>query len=440
MVNVANRKVKGRDSARRSGFKYVKRDPEAIRKRAERKGGRYDSPFSADVDVFRPKEGDNAIRILPPTWDNHEHFGYTVFAHRYIGPEESTYLCPRKMKNKPCAVCDACEECRRSGETDEAKRLQPTEMQVYWILDRAENAKVPQVYMVHWMADRDIAGFTRNPKSGAALYVDHPDDGYDLLIRRTGSGLRTRYTYSFDREASPIHESEKTQEKILEYIQDNPIPKMLKYFPNDYLERLISGTTPEKDEDLDDDDDTDERDRDAEDEQEDREARASKGKKKKARRPARDDEVDDDDDADAGEADDKGRASRRASRASRDADDDDGDDDDAPFDEDESDADEDGDSEDDGDEDVVEATEDEDEDEGDSDADEDEDGDSDADEDEDEDEAPRKRKPERERPSVRAKKNGRGRSRDDEDERPRKPKRIERVRREPRREERRTRR
>lgn len=251
MVNVRGRE---RRPAQRkaAGFVYRERSADAVKKRAERKGGRFDSIFKQSFDSWRPKVGANRIRILPPTWDDFDHYGFRIFVHRFIGPDNSTYLCPSKMLNKKCPICAAVKETRDAGEEEEAKRMSAVEQFVYWVLDRDEKDPSPELTAFSWTMDRDIAKLTIDDRTGKILLIDHPDDGFDLTFDRDGQGMKTRYSaYRIDRESSPISEDEAEQEEVLSLISKNPIPDCLQYYPPDYLQRMLDGTASEKDEDLD---------------------------------------------------------------------------------------------------------------------------------------------------------------------------------------------
>lgn len=251
MINRLSRKPEGRE--RKQGFVYKKRDPSAVKARAEQKGGGFDSPFKQGIDTFRPKAGDNLIRFLPPTWDDHEHYGYEIWLHRRIGADNSSYLCLSKMQDKPCPICKAAKEARDAGEQDEAKAMQAAKVVCAWVIDRDGDTQ-PVLYPMSWTMDRDIAALCINNKTGATLLIDHPDEGYDVTIKRSGHGLQTRYFgIAIDRDPSPIDESEKKQDKIIEYIQENPIPSTLHFYDAAYLEKVLEGTAEAKDEELDED-------------------------------------------------------------------------------------------------------------------------------------------------------------------------------------------
>lgn len=301
--------------SRGSSFKYHERDSDAVRKRAEQKGGKFDSILKSGFDSWRPADGENVIRILPPTWDEHDHYGYDIWVHSYVGPDKSTYLCPQKMLNKPCPICKAQREAHNAGEEEDAKQLQPTRRVAVWLLDRDADRPMPVLWTMSWSQDRDIAALCQNKRTGKVLLIDHPNHGYDILFSRTGKGLNTRYVgLAVDREETAALEDEDELEKVLEYIQENPIPDTLNFYDEAYLANVIEGTIEGKDEDLEDDD------------SKDRGSRGSASRDrdgKSARKPSRrgEDEVEEEpDDDDRRE---RSRGGKSARNPSRDADEDD---------------------------------------------------------------------------------------------------------------------
>jgi hypothetical protein len=213
--------------------------------------------------------------------------------HRFIGSDSSNYICLNKMKGKHCPACAEQKAAKDGGEEDEAKQLAYAKRCWVWIIDRADKTETPQIWDMSWSQDRDISGLTYF-KSGKVLLIDHPDDGYDVIVKKTGSGLKTKYSFNIERDSSPISDDEEKQEEILNYIQEHPIPTVLNFFSADHIAKKLEGTTEERDEDLDDDDETPrkrragKRSRD-EDEDEDEAPR------KKKRKPAEDEDDDDDD-------------------------------------------------------------------------------------------------------------------------------------------------
>ena len=75
-----------------SKFKYKRGSDETVQKRAQGTGGDWDGYTNAEYPVFRPKEGESNLRIMPPTWDYDEwgdNWAIEVWLHRDIGPDNN---------------------------------------------------------------------------------------------------------------------------------------------------------------------------------------------------------------------------------------------------------------------------------------------------------------------------------------------------------------
>lgn len=240
---------------KKTSFVYKPRDQKTIKDRANRTVVTFDSPFKQGFDTYTPQQGDNLIRYLPPTWDDSDHYGYTVFMHFGIGPGYgSAYLCLRKMLNKPCPACEAQKIAIDAGEKNEADALKPSERIVSWILNReGDNPEQPVIYNQSWTQDRDITALCVNERTGEILMIDHPDKGFDINFKRKGVGLKTDYYgWQVDRSDSPISDNSKVQDEILDYIYQNSIPSVLNFYSYDHIKAALSGAVEEKDETLDD--------------------------------------------------------------------------------------------------------------------------------------------------------------------------------------------
>jgi hypothetical protein len=304
---MVNRLIGKRDKKEQRGirYKYKARSDEAIKKRATQTGGRYDTPFVNGVETYRVNQGDNAFRILPATWDEYDHYGYDIFVHSYVGSNSSTYLCLRKMgKAKTCPICEAAEEAASAGDKEAEKELRVTHRVAMWVIDRQKESEGPKLYSMPWSQDRDIAALCMVKKGkGKSLLIDHPDAGFDVLIQRSGTKFNTRYFgLAIDRESTPISDDQRQQDKWIEYIQDNPIPDILKFYDEEYLRRAIEGTVEAKDKDLDEEEEGDD----------DRSTRRAKrgsddDDRRSSRRSSRHEEEDpEDEEQEEGEGDDEG--------------------------------------------------------------------------------------------------------------------------------------
>lgn len=98
-------------------------------------------------EVYKVKEGDNFIRILPPIGDEDD-FGLDIWVHNYIGVDKGSYLCRAKVLGKTCPLCDLHKEMIMGGRDEEAGVLAPKRRTLYWILDTSDKpqSKNPLIF------------------------------------------------------------------------------------------------------------------------------------------------------------------------------------------------------------------------------------------------------------------------------------------------------
>ncbi len=227
-------------------FSYPKRSVEDVQRRAKQSSGRYDSYLTAEVTWFRPKPGENCIRLIPwlsgddkdyakyeEKWGNH--WGIDIIVHRNVGQDNGTYLCLDKMKGEPCPPCDAW----RGEDLDE---LKPSDRVLCWLIDRNDEKAGVQAWSMPLGVSKDISAASQVKGSGEVLLIDHPDEGYDVFFDVEGEKKRTQYKrVSVARDPSSLAESQKTQDAWLMHVLDNRLPDLLKYYETEYLEKILSG-------------------------------------------------------------------------------------------------------------------------------------------------------------------------------------------------------
>ena len=246
---------------------YIQRTAADIKSRADQKiGEEWDSVFKKGVDIFKPKLGDNSIRILEPTWEFEEgerkHYGKNVWIHAFVGIENGSYVCLKKMKKERCPICEAAQEAKSAGDDNDAKKLTAKCRVVMWLINRdADDPTIPEIYSMSQTMDRDIAAICSDPRTGKVLYIDHFDCGFDVYFRGEQKVFNAvkfvnPAAYQIAREESPIADDDKTVDKIRDYIWDNPVTSMLNYQTPEYLEKIMSGTSESRDEELDEEEET----------------------------------------------------------------------------------------------------------------------------------------------------------------------------------------
>lgn len=227
-------------------YRGKQRTVESVVRKSKQSGGSYDSYLIGDAPKYSPKEGECTVRILPGSWEDTEKWGdgwdIGVHVHHSVGPDNGAYLCLDKMKGEPCPVCDAR---RDAVDEDEKNQLRASQRFLCWVIDRDNEKAGPMLWSMPISLFREINIRSVDKKSSAPILIDDPEEGYDIIFNRTGTGIKTKYTaVEVVRDASPLHEDEKLQQRWLDYITEHPLPDMLNFFEADYVEKVLFGKAP----------------------------------------------------------------------------------------------------------------------------------------------------------------------------------------------------
>lgn len=236
---------RGREESGRGGgrsFEYKKRDPSKLNERSKSLGGGdFDKIIRDGVGTFTPADGDNMVRILPPTWDNPDHYGYDIWMHYKVGPDEQAYLCLQKMKGEDCPICEERKKADADGDGDDdyAKELKPKQRVLVAVIDRDNEKEGVLAWSMPWTIDKDLISRSQDKRTGEVLSLDDPNEGYDVEFKKEGKGKGTKYIgIALARRESPLG-----NKKWLEWIQDNPLPTLLQYFDYDHIASVFGGTS-----------------------------------------------------------------------------------------------------------------------------------------------------------------------------------------------------
>lgn len=235
------------------GFVYRGKDRTAdeVQKKAKEGSRDYDGPYKSGLPIFKPKEGENCVRILPsgdpknPDWD------LVIHSHYNVGSDNARYLCLDKMKGEPCPVCEAAAE---TTDEEEQYQLRAGKGAICWVIDRDNEKEGPQLWSIPFSNVRNEI-YTRSvdKKSRTPILIDDPEEGYDVLFTRKGTDKKTKYSgVEVSRDPSPLAESEKVQQRWLDYITEHPLVDCLNYFEYDYMKKVLYGKAAKKDDEDDD--------------------------------------------------------------------------------------------------------------------------------------------------------------------------------------------
>lgn len=225
-------------SGGRGGFEYQRRSAEDTRQRASKGANDFDRIMKEGVKMWKPNDGDNRIRILPPTWAKAKHFGLDIYVHYGVGPDRQSYLCLNKMEQDGgCPVCEEREIARRDEDEKYAKELEAKRRVLVYLIDRDHEKEGPQVWAMPWTLDRDIVKVCQDKSSGEVLEIDHPEEGYDVTFEKKGSKDRTEYLgVSIARRSSPLGKDE-----WLDHAVDFPLDTQLNYFDHEHIAKVFNG-------------------------------------------------------------------------------------------------------------------------------------------------------------------------------------------------------
>lgn len=227
-------------------FEYQERTKEQYDERATGSGSR-EKILKNGFKIFTPREGNNKIRILPPTWEKAKHYGLDLWTHYNIGRDNSSYLCLLKMKGDRCPVCEEVEKNIDKAYTDTIKAKKKILM---WVIDRNDEKTGPQLFLMPPKMDRNFVLQSSEEDTGELYFIDHPVKGFDISFRREGTGLATRYDgEKISRVKKELSTNPEEMSAWMDYIMDNPVPETLVWKDCNYIKKVFHGGTAALDED-----------------------------------------------------------------------------------------------------------------------------------------------------------------------------------------------
>lgn len=215
-------------------FVYKARPEEAWSKRSKQSGSQYEGFIIDAFKTFVPKK-ENWIRILPPTWDNPQHYGLDIWVHYGVGPNNASVLCTNRMLKEKCPLCEAEARAEAQGRED-SRQFKPTRRVLVWLIDRNEEKNSPLLWAAPWTVDRDISKVSRDRQTGELYQIDHPEAGYDVTFDREGEGMNVKYVgVALARRPTPVAEN------YLKFITENPVPTSLNWRSYEEVQALFEG-------------------------------------------------------------------------------------------------------------------------------------------------------------------------------------------------------
>lgn len=239
----------------RRAFDYKPPTYEEANRLSQRRGSMFDGIVKQNgPKFFKPKGGDNFIRILPPTWENARHYALDVKIHRNVGADKQSYLCLTENEGSTEKVCPICQErqemARVRAPQAEIDALRANTSLFIYLIDRSTESQGPQIWGISNRSDAEILSQSLEKRQQVYLPIAHPIDGFDVEFTREGEGLNTRYRgFKVARTSSPITDDPDRFDQWLNYIEDNPIPDILQFYPAERIKMVLHGKLDTKEED-----------------------------------------------------------------------------------------------------------------------------------------------------------------------------------------------
>jgi hypothetical protein len=144
--------------------------------------------------VWKPKDGDNLIRIMPPWDENVDTFFVQGGAHFNVGPQGKVFSCPRQSDNSAeCYLCDLVDQLGSGDEADreEAKDLRVRRSWMVNVVDLKDPGAGVKVWKAGVKAFKQLLEYIEDPDYGD---ITDPETGYNIKVMKSGKDLNTEYT------------------------------------------------------------------------------------------------------------------------------------------------------------------------------------------------------------------------------------------------------
>lgn len=227
---------------------FRKKKSEELQRRASGRPASATPYLNPDVKVFKPKTGKSITRIMDATWSGATHYGLNIWLHYGLGPNGVTVLCLKSL-NQFCPVCEEVEKARRNQDEDFAKEYSAKPRVLLYLIDRENEDIGPQVWPMPKTADTKLALAAEDEVTNEILFIDDPENGYDVVIVKTVPGgvlLQTNYECKLVRQPSKLSSNPERAKQWLKHVTDHPIPSLLKYESAEHIKELMSGNVSEE--------------------------------------------------------------------------------------------------------------------------------------------------------------------------------------------------
>lgn len=191
-----------------------------------------------NYDAFRPIDGPNKFRLLPPLEaDDLATVGGIGVWKYYAGG--NTYISPTTLNS---GARDPMLEKYRKYKLIDPKRanaFKPTRAVMAYVLDynRDEDPTVVKLFMCSASLMKRILERAEDRETGKIIPIDHPEEGRVVMFDKSGKGLTTTYTREeIGRNPDPLQDPEAIADQM------KPFKDIIKIYSYEELAQLAEDT------------------------------------------------------------------------------------------------------------------------------------------------------------------------------------------------------
>lgn len=168
---------------------------------------------------MRLNQGRNVVRVLPEVGDM-EFFFQCVGTHEF--PDKSRVYCPAFTSEGEldCPICEMVQELYKS--VDKASKALADQLRVrrkFWmnVINRDDEDRGPLILTAGVTIFNPISNIVSDPDYGDVTDIE---DGVDIIIKREGEGLNTKYDVIARRHDSPLSSDSDQAQRWLDVARD----------------------------------------------------------------------------------------------------------------------------------------------------------------------------------------------------------------------------
>jgi hypothetical protein len=164
------------------------------------------SKLGQGADFLKLKEGKNQLRFLPAKVGDKPFVRVQQHFIEPPGGKGFSFACPRIHAKKACPVCDRVDKLYATGnprDEEEAKKLKPSLRVFANVIDRSDPERGVVVFGFGKTIYEQLIALRKDDSAGGD-YMDPGPEGFDIVIERTGQGMKTEYKVWPARRTSPL--------------------------------------------------------------------------------------------------------------------------------------------------------------------------------------------------------------------------------------------